>query len=378
MSDLQFGLIAIGALVVVGVYLFNVWQERRFRNRLENAFKDRPADTLLETQTEPPPEQARVEPHLEGEPRLPDASPGEPVAGIPEAAAPVSEPVAPAVTPAPEETEAEPQGEGIDYRCVLRARTPIPAAAVAQLMKDLTSVGKPVTCTSGQPGESSWTALLGAGAAPVTRAGIALQLVDRSGPVNRVQLATFRDLVSRFATQAEASCDCPDIDGAAQAAAELDRFCAAVDISVGFNVVTRASEGVAGTKVRGLLEAAGFRLDSDGRFTLRSDRDQVLVSVENLGGPAFSAPLLRDVPVRGLSLSIDVPRVPDDARAFDRMVEVGRQLAQGLDAVLIDDNKAPLSEAGLEKIRQQLRTVYAAMHARGIAAGSRAALRLFA
>jgi FtsZ-interacting cell division protein ZipA len=75
--------------------------------------------------------------------------------------------------------------------------------------------------------------------------------------------------------------------------------------------------------------------------------------------------------------TLDVPKVPANARAFDRMIELGRHLAQALDAVVVDDNRAPLTEAGLKVIRQQLRTVHAAMEQHGIPAGSAVAARLF-
>jgi hypothetical protein len=43
----------------------------------------------------------------------------------------------------------------------------------------------------------------------------------------------------------------------------------------------------------------------------------------------------------------------------------------------VDDNQVPVSEAGLEQIRSQLRAIYATMESHGIPAGGPAALRLF-
>ena len=59
------------------------------------------------------------------------------------------------------------------------------------------------------------------------------------------------------------------------------------------------------------------------------------------------------------------------------MLDTGRQLANSLGGTLVDDNRTPVTEAGLEQIRNQLRRIYAAMEARGIRAGSHIALRLF-
>ena len=78
-----------------------------------------------------------------------------------------------------------------------------------------------------------------------------------------------------------------------------------------------------------------------------------------------------------LSLVLDVPRVPAASRAFERMLEVSHQLAKALDATVVDDNRARLTEAGVKVIRQQLRNVHAAMEAHGIPAGGALASRLF-
>ena len=64
-------------------------------------------------------------------------------------------------------------------------------------------------------------------------------------------------------------------------------------------------------------------------------------------------------------------------KAFDRMVAVSRSMSDSLDGMLADDNRVMLSDTGLDKIRNQLRSIYAAMEQRGIHPGSPLALRLF-
>ena len=211
----------------------------------------------------------------------------------------------------------------------------------------------------------------------LSRIQASLQLADRSGAVNRVQLSSMRDLVHLFAERVGGACDCPEIDQAAQAAAEVDRFCAQVDVSIGCNVVPNGEGGLPGTKVRGLLESAGFALESSGRFVQRAEDGTVLISAESIDGEALSGDRLRAAPLPGLTLTMDVPRVPAGARVFERMIELGRHLAQALDATVVDDNRARLTEAGIKVIRQQLRNVHAAMEAQGIPAGGALAARLF-
>jgi FtsZ-interacting cell division protein ZipA len=71
LSDLQLALIAAGAVVIVAVILYNMWQERRARRRAEEAFGPGPRDALFDAA---PAE--RREPTLGA---MPGADEGEPV-----------------------------------------------------------------------------------------------------------------------------------------------------------------------------------------------------------------------------------------------------------------------------------------------------------
>ena len=64
MSDLQIGLLVIGAAVVVGVLLFNWLQERRFRKQIGAAFQTPVADPLLQPGAAPRESEERIEPAL--------------------------------------------------------------------------------------------------------------------------------------------------------------------------------------------------------------------------------------------------------------------------------------------------------------------------
>jgi FtsZ-interacting cell division protein ZipA len=192
-----------------------------------------------------------------------------------------------------------------------------------------------------------------------------------------VQLSSLRDLALQFAEQAGAACRCGDIDQAAKLASDLDRFCSQVDVSIGCNLIPRSGSTLPGTKVRGLLESAGFALESSGRFVLRAEDGNVLLVADDIQGQPLSPERLRSGPLAGLTLAMDVPRVSAGARVFERMIELARHLAHALDAVVVDDNRAELTEAGLKVIRQQLKSVHAAMEAHGIPAGGALASRLF-
>src|SRR5437762_1433088 len=50
-SNLQLGLIVAGVVLVLGVLIYNAWQERRVRRRIESAF--RATETIQPTRVEP-------------------------------------------------------------------------------------------------------------------------------------------------------------------------------------------------------------------------------------------------------------------------------------------------------------------------------------
>src|SRR5258706_6369214 len=68
MSDLQWSLLVIGAMVIGAVYVYNLLQERRFRRRLEQAFGDAPDDVLLRGGENAGLAGERVEPQLSDPP----------------------------------------------------------------------------------------------------------------------------------------------------------------------------------------------------------------------------------------------------------------------------------------------------------------------
>jgi hypothetical protein len=387
MSDLQLGLIVIGVLVVVAVYAFNRFQELQLRRKVESRFAQRPEDVLMHEapQSPAPPAEERIEPRFGAaggvaelaESAVPAAPVQAAVSHAPassDAADPPAVAVAPAGSSGAESAVAE---SAIDYLCSVEAAEPFGRANVEAFLKAANAIGKPVLVCGWNPHAAEWQPLPSARDEAIERLQVVLQLADRSGPVNRVQLSSLRDLCHALAASSSGSCRCGDIDQAAHRAAEIDRFCNQVDVSIGCNVVAR-SGALSGTKLRGLLESAGFTLEPSGRFVLRAEDGNSLLLVEDIGGEAFSAERLRAGPVGGVTLTMDVPRVAAGGRVFERMLEIARHLAHALDGVVVDDNRAELSDNGLKVIRAHLKSVHAAMEGQGIPAGSPLALRLFA
>jgi FtsZ-interacting cell division protein ZipA len=81
--------------------------------------------------------------------------------------------------------------------------------------------------------------------------------------------------------------------------------------------------------------------------------------------------------LRSVSLSLDVPQVAQSEQAFSRLCEAAQNLAQAMDGLITDDNGQELSEAGIQMIDHDLRSLYDALAARDLSAGSLQARRLF-
>jgi hypothetical protein len=262
----------------------------------------------------------------------------------------------------------------IDYIIQVNASQVIGRDALQRLLEALDGLGKRVqVLASASPGP--WAPV--ASAPPgVTRTRIALQLADRRGHVTQDDLFAFQRLVTQWAQNIGATIDAPDVAPYIQVAKDLDQFCADVDVVVGLNVVAATGEPFSGFKVRNCAEAVGFRMD-ESAFRYADPHGTTLFSLENMQSGPLDPDRIKTSTINGVTLLLDVPRLNDGVAAFDQMVHTGKSLAEGLGGTLVDDNRTAVTEAGLEQIRNQLRRIYGEMQARGIAAGSRTALRLF-
>lgn len=204
-----------------------------------------------------------------------------------------------------------------------------------------------------------------------------LQLADRAGFVSQNMLNRFQHEVERMAARLGAGLTWQPEGDAWQMANELDQFCIDVDQMVGFHLVQSGNGPFTGTKFRGLAEANGLVLGTDGGFHCTNEEGLRLFSVVNRDNNPFSAEMLRTSVIYGITFQLDIPRVKSCLETFNQMVLTARQMEKSLTANLVDDHQRVLDEAQIEKIRQQLKVIQAKMLTRGIIPGSPTALRLF-
>lgn len=403
MTELQIGLIGLGTAAVVGVYAYNKWQEYRHRKLAEAVLKPHHDDVLLGGAKGParPVAVERSEPEIQPgempsdarvEPVFVDPFPTEPsndfepalLDDVPAAASFQDEP--PAFQPSDDgeqselpsiEVPAELLDPRLEFVVAMELVEPVSAVQVLHSQREvLHRLNKPVHWVGFNERTQAWERLASDSNLQIRRLRVGLQLVNRMGPVSDGDVAIFTGAMQALADELMAVADMPSSRVLDQAA-ELDRFCAAVDLEIGVNLVSR-STAFAGTKIRALAEAAGMVLGIDGLFTRYDDAGRAQFSLQNYESTQFSADSVRNMTTHGLTFLLDVPRVDHGERVFMQMTELARRFAETLQGALVDDNRQPLTDAQLEHIRREfIGKPQATMAAFGLPAGSAQALRLF-
>jgi len=383
-SELQLALIGAGVAAVALVWGYNLWQDRQHRKMADRIFKGGQTDALLPEDKEagttpavaylPAEEQERQEPHFGDQSGEADLAGTDASAAAAGAEAEGSRPL-----PAAAVDCADPVAD-----CVLHlvAADPVPAPAVWAMQEAWAGeLSRPVHWFARRPADgavdAAWQPVDGHSTGRYFEWAVAIQLADRRGAISDNELARFVDGVQQLANQTSAALELPSRGETVVRAAKLDEFCAGVDIQFVLHVVEASGGVFAGTKLRGVAEAAGLALEADGVFRARDDEGGELFTVANLGAERLEADSIKSLATHGLTLSLDVPRVTDGTLAFDRMLATARQLSAALGGVLVDAQRAPLADAMIDAIRARTAELQQRMREAGIVPGSVRALRLF-
>ena len=395
-SNLQLALIVAGVLLVIAVLIYNKVQERRVRRRIEAAFR--------------PSEPARVEPtlrsvggddaaaavtHRAGDLRTPTHGAGaspessfvppmDVIAHPPlEEATPALHEHAPAaIAAASQPNEFDTRYSGIqpdpDIESIVTLELAAPIAASALSAGFNARLGKPLQWFGRRDTGSPWQLVTADSPGVFVELVAAMLLADRNGAATRTQIENFQRFVAEIAGAIPAQVTGADVAAEANRAEMLDRLCADVDVQIGLTVVKPEPAAIPGTRLRGVAEASGFRLAPGGRFEyIHEDTGTVEYSLQNVRNEPFTADSLRMTTTPGVVFVLDVPRVADPTRTFDRMKLVAKRMATTLNAELVDDNRRVLDDAALSGIRAQVEAATLALKRVHIEPGSPRALALF-
>jgi ZipA, C-terminal FtsZ-binding domain len=353
MSELQVGLLGVGAAVVAAVFLYNKWQERRYQREAEAGFASRHEDVLMRSGGGA------------GQGNALNTSGSE------------------RVEPVLVSFEAEQEGAGasrpglsefLDF--IVPIETPEEVSGAALIGATATAFercSKSICWEGFDETAASWEPLNPDHSYSRLRSG--MQLVDRRGAADAEDLAAFGAAIEKAAASIGALATEPDPAPALARAKELDVFCGEVDIRIAVHVVSD-DDAFSGTRLGGLAHAAGFELDEqDGKFRHRDETGRVICSLANLEPSSFNSDGLGSLSTHGVTLELDVPRTPQGA--FAQFRDSVQFFARELNARIVDDNRLPLGPAAFDAIGAQLQAIHRSMEARGIAPGGALALRLF-
>lgn len=354
----------LGVIAIVGLLGYNAWQERRARKAAEKAFRSAHHDVLLDgdvPEAVPPAPGGRLEPELR------EASPVSPV------------PPNKSQVMRAQEPTLEWEAQAIDCAVSIEAPAGLSAAALFEAQHNLLAgVSRRLAWYGWDESANRWFRIDARSPGNLNRVFVTMQLADRRGAVTESELVRFYEQVQLLCDQFLAVPRLPSRPEVLARAAEIDQFCADVDIQIAVNVVAKDSGAFPGTKIRGVAEAAGLVLGGDGCYHARDEAGRPLYVLANQEGAPFSVDKLRQLHTMGLTLVLDVPRAPGPTHVFDRMVAFARQLAESLGGVMVDDNRAVLTDRSIGLIRGQVAHFDQQMERHNIPAGSDVAQRLFA
>ncbi|WP_018150491.1 cell division protein ZipA C-terminal FtsZ-binding domain-containing protein [Leeia oryzae] len=423
MTDLQLVLLAVGAVVILLVVLYNWWDQQRYKKRAQAAFASYQQDVLLDPSMTPMEGATQMlgdhdlpdDDAIASARRMPDSNMDAGVYTKPvmdrmpefkQEAAPVrKEPVfqapsaAPARVSAPSEsflsatpvppvaasiqktarevlTYPSQQDDKVDMLVEVLSHDPLDVDMIRALHRQLNRSGKRV----------SWLALMSSGEwypldvdanLAIMGLKIGLQMADRRGPLDEPTLRQFVSALETFASETGAELRLPSLAVVLANSQKLDTFCADVDVTIGLNVLADSTP-FSLVSLRSHLERNGLRLMADGAYHMVNDKGLHLFSVVNFDNSPFPPhPGQRDTS-EGVTFLFDVPRVGDGVNVFGQLSDLAFEISTQLGAKLVDDNRKPLTDHGIASIRQQLRAIYGTMNMKGIEPGSTTALRLFA
>lgn len=366
MSDLQWSLVVLVVVAIAGVWLFNLFVERRRRRVFEQRMKPRAAVAPAADPAGPMVRDPVLrEPSLRAEPRLPeeagvdaDATPAEPSI--------VTGDVEPVATTAIVDTT-------IHAVVTLEPEGQVSGERALSLLHAFRHAGRQPVMLVGVTGDVQEPLRAGQRYDSIL---VAVQLANRSGPLNEIEWSEFVAALQHVSEQIPASCEIPDMRETTARARALDAVCVPLDAQIGINL-TSAHAGWTGDEVAELARREGLILRPDGRFHALGSDGATLFVLQNGDGGAFRADTLGVQRTSRLTLLLDVPRAPQDQDPFGRLVVTANALAAALDAAIVDDQSRGLSAQALESIGRQIEPVYVKLAEAQMAAGSPRALALF-
>ncbi|CAN5685560.1 cell division protein ZipA C-terminal FtsZ-binding domain-containing protein [soil metagenome] len=373
MTDLQLSLLVAGGTFVVGVIVFNKWQEYKAKKSVDQAFSGGHDDVLMnpEVSSEPADLRVRQEPHFDGRARG-EASEAPSAADFASEASGGHDTITDEPRSAMANHHAAPEKELpvddlIDCIIPLEFESPVRGEKLLAEIGNFKYVGKKPVHFIGLDHDGRRDVIAHGGVFTTLFAGV--QMVSRGGPLNELEYSEFVTKLREIADRLTAHSDIPDMNLVMLTSRDLHQFVSEHDAQLSVNILANGAPWAINTLLAA-LEKQGFDVRPDGR----------LVMPDGDGGNLFTLSTnvsMSEAVTSRLTLLLDVPCVAPDRDGFGAMSACARSLSTRLGGTVVDDGNQPISKAALDEIAGQVNEFYSAMAEAQIPAGSLRAQRLF-
>ncbi|HEY8024518.1 MAG TPA: cell division protein ZipA C-terminal FtsZ-binding domain-containing protein [Burkholderiaceae bacterium] len=369
MTDLETSLIAIGGTIVVGVFIYNKWQEYRAKKNVERAFLSDHDDVLMEPgRTQVSDVQGRQEPSFDDAmPR--DGASDAPLQDIRDGELGEFEDTAPNGD-VPQAVAVQPQlpvDDMIDCLIPIALAAKLRGEKIVHAAQSLRHVGNKPVHFIGMREDQVWEAINPGHVYLALHVGI--QLANRTSMLNEIEFSELVGRLRQFGDDIDAEADVPDMTMVMKSARALQQFVSQFDAKLSVNIQSNGAPWAIGTLLAA-LERQGFDVRPDGKLVMPDGEGGVLFALST------NVTLAADTTSR-LTLLLDVPCVAPQRDAYDAMISFAKSLASRLGGTVVDDSNEPLSDLALRTIADQVADFCRDMEAAGVPAGSQRALRLF-
>ena len=204
---------------------------------------------------------------------------------------------------------------------------------------------------------------------------LAIQLVDRQGPISQAHMQTFRMLSEKTKNDLDGSLIWLSHSNIEEDAKELNQFCALVDHMMTLTLIPKKNGIFDNEKLIESLKTDGFKVNKDGYHVFKGRDKHPLFRVTSLNHQPLSFNL--DPYIQGILFQMDLPLTLNCKDSFDAMLESITNFQKELECMLVDSNKKELNINHIERIRYQVEKIENQMVAKNIPPGSSCARRLF-
>ena len=393
MTELQASLIAIGAVIVVGVIAYNKWTEWRAKNSVENAFSDMPDDVLMGGGN-PHQSPHQSSPHSQHEDAAYDHRDDEHdhsahdeyhqqhdqhdqnehghVDHTDEEDQHVTAQTTHVARAEPLEflhatAKTSPLDPVVDCIIPLALEHPLRGEKIIAAFQSLRFVGNKLVQVIGETETGNLEPVAHGGAYHSLQVGV--QMASRLSPLSELEYSELVLGLNNMGDELGSMPDIPDMSQVISDARRLHQFIQEFDVQLSVNVRSKGMPWLVAT-MRPALQRQGLDLRPDGRLIMSDGDGGMLFSISMNASPA-------DESTKMMTLLLPVPMVESQRQGFEAMTAFAKSLASRLSGEVIDDSGQPLNDASLDAIAAQINDFYHAMEEYGVTAGSSAAKRLF-